>query len=496
MIIDKVSPYWTAEDRRLLAQIREAQDSIAGTFGLMEPDPEALKEWNRLEVEANELIESVEQRYIEASTKETILEDAEEIVNAIEKEDFLEYIAEHVKRLTAAKADGASEKVLSIMRAYSEENHKNCVSFIVFYLRVQLNALNDKEAEDSIIRFAIERAASWYLQEQPEERVSREDFLPPSVSYTKNPSLELSIDKLVTVFFGANAPDPITTIEGQMSLALDDMHQVSYERSGEKEITLFYNYAYDNDVFSRYNLKKKIDSEDFFILSYLYDAYTNDNKLTSLTKLYKEMNGDDPNATQGKNLYNRLVKLVSTTICINDKEVMAAWGEGSKKKNTYKEIVFPLAPIVIGAERYTANGKIVQSSIRILDAPAVLKIGHNINQFTTVPKSLLRVKKKDGKQVRKTERYYRVLQYLIREIARIKSGNREPKILYDTFYRDIGETTTRGRQLSKDLLYIMLEHFRKENWILGYTEEETKSTAKIGVTIKANITKKIPKKKK
>ena len=87
------------------------------------------------------------------------------------------------------------------------------------------------------------------------------------------------------------------------------------------------------------------------------------------------------------------------------------------KSKTYKEILTPLAPIKVGTERFIARGQVVEAGIEILAEPDIIRLGYEIGQYTTIPKTLLHVKKKGKKGYRKmnrTPRFYRVLHFLIR----------------------------------------------------------------------------------
>lgn len=301
----------------------------------------------------------------------------------------------------------------------------------------------------------------------------------PTVTYKNKPGIELTTDKLMTVFFGANAPAaPRGQIPGQMAFL-----PVKYEKTGAPEITLYYTYDFDDDLFKRLKLEKKIDDEDYFLLSFIANYWRGGSRTVSVAKLYKDMTGENPNNKQLTTLTNRLIKIAGTNIFINDKEVRQAWNIEDESK-TYREILTPLAPIKVGAERFIARGKVVEAGIEILAEPDIMKLGYEMGQYTTIPKTLLHVKKKNGRMLTRSPRFYRVLHFLIRRISAIKSGNLPHKILYDTFYAEIGETTPRGRQLARDCMYTVLDHFKTcDKWITGYREETTPTTGQVGVRI-------------
>lgn len=315
----------------------------------------------------------------------------------------------------------------------------------------------------------------------------------PAVTYSNKPGIELTTDKLMTVFFGANAPAaPKGQIPGQMTFI-----PVKYEKTGAPEITLYYTYTFDNDLFTRLKLEKKTDDEDYFILSFIASYWRMGDRNVSVYKMYKDLTGDNPNNKQLTALTNRLIKIAGINVYINDKEVRKAWNIEDEKK-TYREVLTPLAPIRVGAERFVARGQVVEAGIEILAEPDIMKLGHEMGQYTTIPKNLLHVKKKDGRRLSRTPRFYRVLHFLIRRIAAMKSGSLSAKILYDTFYSETGETTARGRQLARDCMYTILDHFKEcDKWITGYREETTPTTGKVGVRIFCSATpKKIASKKK
>lgn len=312
----------------------------------------------------------------------------------------------------------------------------------------------------------------------------------PKVKYNKALDLELNLDKLNTTLYDFRTPKPSKNVAGQMSFL-----PVKYERDNAPEVTLFFSYSFDNELMQRLHLDESIDDEDYFYLSLIADNYIKGNDLISATKLYRDLNDTEPNSTQLSKLIDRLYKLISTTIYINDKEVLEAWNKPVKE--TYNEIVGPLAPMIMHATRYTVNGRAVDGNIKITGFPIVFQTGRMIDQRTTIPKRLLAVKKADGRNVRRTPRHFRALHYLIHEIARIKNGKRVNKLLYDTFLQEMGEKTPRGKQLAIEALFTILDHFTRENWIKGYKEETTKSTGKTGIMILFDNDKKsLPDKKK
>lgn len=168
MIIDKVLPYWTEEDRRKLEEIQREEEALIASIHGKRATQTQLNKWQALDDEANRLRGEVEDRYIKAHSKKAILADVEEIVTAIEKADFLARIAEQISQLATLKAEGAKDESLDILRKFTVENYENCYSFILYFLRVQLNALADDDTGTDTAKAIIKkRVALWYVEPQP-----------------------------------------------------------------------------------------------------------------------------------------------------------------------------------------------------------------------------------------------------------------------------------------------------------------------------------------
>ena len=256
---------------------------------------------------------------------------------------------------------------------------------------------------------------------------------------------------------------------------------VRYEAEGKDEITLFCGIT-ENSLLSA------LDAEDYFYLSFIGDAYLAGNTTITISKLYKDYMGTKPTPAQKTEFVKKLERLAGTQVRINDRQVRDAWGLRDPNAK-YKEVVQQAAPIAIGSEHFVANGQVTEATIKIYDFPAILKVDYDINQYTTVPKSLVQVKKyKNGKPTKyasRTKRFYKILQYLIRRIAQMKSGKGANRLLYSTFYDEMGETNATDQKRARDCLWQIIEHFKHEGWITEAIEETNKA-GEVGITFKWN----------
>lgn len=325
----------------------------------------------------------------------------------------------------------------------------------------------DGNPTDSPFRQLIERARQRKAEyEATEDAITEIDSAAkelPRIQYKKTTEIKTATDKLANVFFSLSAPAANATINGQRQ-----MTPLRYERiKAKKEATLFYDYVYNEDVLNKYGLSKKFDDFDFFVMSIIDTLYTAGNTTVSYTKIYNEMgNEGSPTTKQLEPIYYSLLKGMTTVITIDDSEVQKAWKVGG---DTYHEIVSPVIPVQLGNERFISNGRLSNGTVKINGISPFMTVAEPLGHVTAWEKDILRLY-----SGRKTKRYYSVMRFLMMQIGWMRNGNRSPKILYSTLYQHTGDTSTRAQQLSRDMMYRLLEEvFKPADYITAYKEEAT-----------------------
>lgn len=189
MIIDKVAPFYTDEDK---IRLREYRDKIYAILERSDNEDE-LEALAILMDEEKKLRSEIENRYIDSFKGNTaaILEDVFEIMNAIEKEDYIsvqKLNTEKMKPILANKPDKNSpegeKKRYKEAKRLSVQGYENCYNFLIWRIRVQLNAISfydGEEGEAKILEIAEKRAESFYKKPKGlkrEERKTLERTLP------------------------------------------------------------------------------------------------------------------------------------------------------------------------------------------------------------------------------------------------------------------------------------------------------------------------------
>lgn len=168
MIINKVKPFYTAELNAALAENSAQLNAVLETLKTgREGSPELtrdssaqgrerLAELKRLYDIQNGIHAAAEQAYIDHffGDVDAILSDVREIVNAIDKEEYISWqkkTTDDCKKLLAAvelqKEDKQTKENIKELKQLATRGYQNCYFFILERIRVQLNALDFYKSE-------------------------------------------------------------------------------------------------------------------------------------------------------------------------------------------------------------------------------------------------------------------------------------------------------------------------------------------------------------
>lgn len=299
----------------------------------------------------------------------------------------------------------------------------------------------------------------------------------PEVKYNRGREIRALTDKLPQQFFSITAFPPRGVINGQMSftqvvkdeIMYDLRHhgnELEYGKPGAKQsISLFYDYHFDEKTLQRLGLDKGFDDQDYFIMTVFDNLYYEGNTDVTLSKIWREMGNDgSPGAKNLTELYNRIVKGISTIIAVNDIEVQTAWGNDKSH-----ELISQVIPAQIISERFIANGRVASGKVHITGYSPFMIIGQSLGHYGTWTKDILRLYKG-----RRTKRYYSVLRYLMLNIGWMRNAKskRSNKITYKDLYRYTDSKTSRAQQLTRNMMETLLnEVFIPTGYVEAYKED-------------------------
>lgn len=117
------------------------------------------------------------------------------------------------------------------------------------------------------------------------------------------------------------------------------------------------------------------------------------------------------------------------------------------------------------------NGKETNAAIHIFREPPLVSYARDHKQITTVPVKLLQ------SPLSKTESNMNLEDYIIEQLAHIKKGSINNRMLYSTIFDNAGITTKKERQRAKGKIERLLKYYVEENQIKGYKSDD------LGITI-------------
>ena len=289
-----------------------------------------------------------------------------------------------------------------------------------------------------------------------------------AIKYKNSYEIQAATHKLINTFFSVNPPSPIE-IAGQMAFSQlqRDGIPVGFERKGaKKEITLYYNYNFDNELLQRYGLEPKITSMEYFVSMITDNLSIEGNTTPTATKIWHELgNTGSPNTDQLQPIIHSLIKGVATKMIVDDSEVQKEWGHRRSR-----ELIMPLISAKLLLEKDNDTGQITDAKIEINDYSPFWYVSQITGQRTTWDKAVLRLYKG-----RRTARYYDVMKFLMQTIAYMKGGKRSHKIEYATLYAETGtKKRTRDQNLAKQMLFTLLDTvFIPLGYVKSYQEATT-----------------------
>lgn len=391
--------------------------------------------------------------------RETLKEIVQPIFDMLQNEDFQNLL----------KDAEAREKVLmpyieSVLQdPKSKHKYKGITAAQVLEnLDIMGRVINPEELTAEILKRAGQRKrAADAREKQTQQQAAAQglDILSPEkIKYYHGDKLQTTSTKLANEFFSI-AP-PITEIDGQLTLNTiyttkggEDIAVMSYYNFNEKELNA-------NGITSR-----EFTDFDYFVAMTCNNLFMEGNKIVSLTKIWHEMgNPKNPNPQQLQALRKSLIKGMTTIITISNIEVLKAW-KIDIDSGTYKNIKSPVMPIMLKEEKSRANGNIIVETVYIYALSPFIVVAEPLNQITTWDKAILRLYPGS-----RSGRYWRVMRYLMREIAWIRNdSSRAPKITIDHLCASVGDKTRADKQRTLTLTYELLEKvFKPLDYISSY----------------------------
>ena len=399
--------------------------------------------------------------------------------------DFMPFIKEEL-----SKPENAKIKLYKVLLCldYKELQNKDKSDKLIFddkelQSKVKtdnfiLFAKDPKTAAGKIITSALDAQKLVNQQARAaaakQNQIKKQAQLTPGekLNYEKGETLKTTSTNLANEFFSL-AP-PITEIDGQLTL------NTFYSNKAGQNIAVLSYFSYNDKELSANGItNKEFTDFDYFVAMVCNNLYMENNRKVSLTKLWHEMgNPKAPNQHQIQELRKSLIKGMTTIINISNRDILEAYNINT---DAYKDIKSPVMPIIFETEHNRANGYITNETINIYALSPFILVADPLNQITTWKKDILKLYKGS-----RTARYWRVMRYLMQQIAWMRNDNaRAPKITFKTLFDKTGAKRTEDRNATLKIVEDLLkEAFIPCKYISSYNIDHQKGVIEL-VCIKA-----------
>ena len=455
MVINKVNIYLTSEE------IDKRSNLYYALFEQMKPLYEAREVYmiskyvKKCMLDVQEIETEAQKRYILAlkGDKSAIIKDIKEILDAVTKKDFQDEIFSE-EQLFPKPGDFLSLNNINKEKKYTEDYRNFCI-YLTQILQAQIAAFQYYNFPlEEIEKLIDEKACKYY------KRPEIFDTLPifrqkngelPKVDTKKLDSICFPLDKVnSTLWYGF----PVGEVKDLKAESDKD------SRKGKQaSILLLLDFAALNGV----NISRELTVYDKWVWNACANLKDQGHDVITAEQIYKAMgNTGRPNAKTKEKIMESVETISRARVTIDTTEEHELYPKYERIKAT-----FPL----LATETCTAyaRGQIVESAIKIIDAPKLFAFAENRQQVTRLPLNVL------DSPISKTDDNLLLSDYLLTRISKMRnSKNISRTILIDTICQRCCIETYKQKQRLPEKIERILNHYKNLEWIKDFkiTERE------------------------
>ncbi len=455
MVINKVNIYLTSEE------IDKRSNLYYALFEQMKPLYEAREVYmiskyvKKCMLDVQEIETEAQKRYILAfkGDKSAIIKDIKEILDAVTKKDFQDEIFSE-EQLFPKPGDFLSLNNINKEKKYTEDYRNFCI-YLTQILQAQIAAFQYYDFPlEEIEKLIDEKACKYY------KRPEIFDTLPifrqkngelPKVDTKKLDSICFPLDKVnSTLWYGF----PVGEVKDLKAESDKD------SRKGKQaSILLLLDFAALNGV----NISRELTVYDKWVWNACANLKDQGHDVITAEQIYKAMgNTGRPNAKTKEKIMESVETISRARVTIDTTEEHELYPKYERIKAT-----FPL----LATETCTAyaRGQIVESAIKIIDAPKLFAFAENRQQVTRLPLNVL------DSPISKTDDNLLLSDYLLTRISKMRnSKNISRTILIDTICQRCCIETYKQKQRLPEKIERILNHYKNLEWIKDFkiTERE------------------------
>lgn len=225
------------------------------------------------------------------------------------------------------------------------------------------------------------------------------------------------------------------------------------KRGSEKPIDIF--YSLDFSGLEDVTITRKLEPYDKRVYITVAARFNAGYDTMTIQQIYKDMQHKGrAGASDIKKINESLTKMAQAWLSIDN--ILEA------QIYNYDHLKYdgPLLPM----ERVQGviNNQIADAAIHVFREPPMVWFARKRKQFTTINAKLF------DTQLSKTNANIALEDYLIIEISRIKNGNRDNKMLYETIYENSNIKTQKQKQRAPEKIHKLLTYYVNCGYIKSY----------------------------
>lgn len=229
-------------------------------------------------------------------------------------------------------------------------------------------------------------------------------------------------------------------------------------KDSEKQTIVFYSIDFDaleksEDV----SITRQLGSYDKRVYTAISNLWMAGNEIISLSQIYHAMgNTSRPPREEIRKINNSITKMrIAHIIVDNTKE--------HEVNNKYEVFKYDSSLLLFDRITATINGVITDAAIRVRGIPPLMEFALGRKQVSTCDPVMLQ------SPIKQTDANLRLEDYLLRRIMHMKNNTRTTrKILFSTLFKSCEITTKMQRHRAPDKITTLLDHYKKNGFIVGY----------------------------
>lgn len=390
------------------------------------------------------------------SNPAAVLEDVGDILQAIEKDDFLNWLEDKLaffreqqeEQTAADPTEKTEDEEDALYYKDLKRDYKSAVVFLQDTLYLQVEALYkwDNDGLNELRQMTEEKAAEWYEREQLPEEVSNHNLKMIINRFAPVLSIDYPIDRPNnTIWKSLEAIDT----DGQLTIA---QAVLTGKGKKDKDINVLISVSWDQPGTKITTTLNSFDKRVYCACASLLKA---GNSSFTITEICKIMTGNGkPSNNQIKKVNDSLTKMRAATLYYSNKHEI-------EKGLDYPPLDYDSALLPFERIKAVVYGKEV-TAIHLFREPPLITFARERKQITSFKKQLLQVPIND------TEENLRIQDYLLTTISAMK---KKKALYFDILFLTIKEDCKIGSKhfdRVPNKIDTCLNHYMQNGFIRDY----------------------------